>query len=60
MTGPNGNQLSPAHVLADRLVWMRERQGRDPQELLDRQEAFGELSRAQANAVRVLLDLPTR
>ena len=55
MTGPNGNALSPAHVLADRLVWMRDHQGRDPQEMLDRQVTLGELSSGQADKVRAIL-----
>lgn len=51
MNDPSSNVVSPAHVLAARLEWMRDRQGRDPQEMLDRQVAFGELSRGQADKV---------
>jgi hypothetical protein len=48
--------MSPPHVLADRLIWMRDRQGRDPHEMLDRSVELGVMTSAQANKVRALLD----
>ena len=47
--------LSPAEVLADRLHWMHERQGRDPMEMLNRQIALGQMTGKQAEAVAALV-----
>lgn len=55
MTGPNGNALSPVHVLADRLEQMRERNGNNVYDMLHRQVQYGELSYAQAANVRAEL-----
>jgi hypothetical protein len=49
-------QISPPEVLLDRLLWMRDRQDRDPYEMLERAIAFGELTSGQAATVRTLLD----
>ena len=48
-------QVSPPEVLRDRLIWMRDHQGRDPYECLDNTVALGALTSAQAAKVRALL-----